>query len=151
MGEIMGKSEAEQGAEAPEAAGSMETGAAERMHDRREVSDQIWMVTAERGWREERKWQQNSEICGQAGKPLSFLKRDRKTVEKKNRNSGSDNYKKVYSSELKLKGKSLNFINKCNIIVIVWQIREFPAQITGSTRPEGKNPDEQLYITDRKL
>ncbi len=37
----MGKSEAEQGTEAPEAAGSLEAGASERMHDRREVSDQI--------------------------------------------------------------------------------------------------------------
>ena len=41
VGEIMGKSEAEQGAETPEAAGSVETGAAERMHDRREVPSQI--------------------------------------------------------------------------------------------------------------
>lgn len=41
MGEIMGKSGAEQGAETPEAAGSMETGAAERMPDRTEVPNQV--------------------------------------------------------------------------------------------------------------
>ena len=41
VGEAVGKSETEQGAETPEAAGSMETGAAERMHDRREVPGQI--------------------------------------------------------------------------------------------------------------
>ena len=35
----MGKSEAEQGTEAQEAAGSLEAGAAERMHGKREVSD----------------------------------------------------------------------------------------------------------------
>lgn len=37
----MGKSEAKQRTEAPEAAGSLETGAAERMHDRREFPGQI--------------------------------------------------------------------------------------------------------------
>lgn len=41
VGEIMGKSEAEQGTETPKTAGSLETGATERIHDRREVPDQI--------------------------------------------------------------------------------------------------------------